>query len=209
MDDLLSTQVVADLLGVTRQTIINYIQENRLAAQRLGKAYKISEQEFMQFVKDSGLPPSDMAQLRGRLESRSDKRTRSLGQRNLEELELNQPPRPIIPQLETLYFLSVKPMGPGSEIIVKVKENRFFVGRHSLASLSIQDPYISTIHANLIFDGAFVTVQDQSTNGTYVGAQQLLHQGASQVLGDGDQCRVGKHILTIVSPHRIDIYLNR
>ena len=206
MEDMLSTQDAAELLGVTRQTVINYIQEQRMNAQRLGKAYKISEQDFMRFVRESGLPPADQAQYRARLESRPDKKTRSLARRNNDELVLHTPPRPIIPDPETHYFLSVRSLGPGSEIIVRVQNNRFFVGRHSLASLSIQDPYVSTIHANLIFHDSLVTVQDQSTNGTRVGDHLLV--GNSQQVGDGDQCLVGTHVLTFISPHRIDIYLN-
>ena len=207
MNRLISTQDAARFLGITRPTVIKYIQEERLKAMRVGKAYKISREEFVRFARSTGMPEKRLADLDGFL-AKNNKRTHWLeGAPPRGELVLNDPPVALARESDVLYFLSIRLEGSPSEVIFQVTAPKFFIGRHSLASLSIQDPYVSSIHASLLYQDRFVHVLDQSTNGTLVGGQ-LLKSGESHRLGDGDQLKVGTTVLSVISSARVDLYLS-
>ena len=206
MEDMISTENVARFLGITRPTVIKYIQGGRLKAARTGKAYKISRSDLVDFAKNIGINGSRLAELDHFLLKRN-KKTRTLdnplpGSR----LVLNPTPVSFSPEPDAFYFVAVRVHPDAREILFRVNTTKYFVGRHSLASLSIQDPYVSTLHTTLIFDENLVKVLDQSTNGTNIKLR-TLRSGDSQVLGDGDQFQVGEVVFTLVSPERVDQYL--
>jgi len=64
MSNLLSTQDVADLLGVDRKTVLRYLQAGKLRGSRIGKEYRIPEdavQELLQAGSTNGGKPSGLA----------------------------------------------------------------------------------------------------------------------------------------------------
>lgn len=206
MDDLISTEDVARFLGVTRPTVIKYIQDERLTAMRTGKAYKIAKNDLVIFARDLGVSENRLAELDLFLKKRN-KKTGFLDSDNLRVPLVGHPQRlPLRPDVEVLYFLAVRLQASSNEIILRVKAPKFFIGRHSLASLSIQDPYVSTLHATLLHQDDYVEVLDQSTNGTAV-PDGMLRNGETLAVGDGDQFRVGTTILTLISAERVDLYL--
>lgn len=207
MDLMISTETVARFLGVTRPTVIKYIQDGRLIAVRSGKAYKIARNDLENFAREMGMSSSRISELDKLAHVVDDKRTRSLDETDLSpDLEANYPPLPLIPEPDVLYFVAVCTHAGAPELIFRVHTNKYFIGRHSLASLSIQDPYVSSLHATLIYDNGFVRLLDQSTNGTHVRSAKL-HSGESHVLGDGDQIRVAGVVLTLISASRIEAHL--
>ncbi len=203
MEQLVSTQGAAKFLGITRPTVIKYIQEQKIGGMRVGKAYKISRQELIRYARSVGMSERRMAGL-DEILLKQEKSTKELNPGE-EELLLHEPLFPLREDLEDLYFLSVKPRGALSDLILRVRSHKFFIGRHSLASLSIQDPYVSNLHATLWFREERVQVLDRSTNGTRYGGG-LLHNEECW-LGDGDQLMVGASLLTLISTERIDLYL--
>lgn len=60
MSNLLSTQDVADLLGVDRKTVLRYLQVGKLRGSRIGKEYRIPEEAVRAFLEagstNSGKP---------------------------------------------------------------------------------------------------------------------------------------------------------
>ena len=204
MDQLVSTQGAAKFLGITRPTVIKYIQEQKLAGMRVGKAYKIPKHELIRYGRSVGMSERRLAGLEEIL-LKQEKSTKELEPNNLDGLMLHEPILPLRQDLDDLYFLSVRPRGAFSDMILRVRSHKFFIGRHSLASLSIQDPYISNLHATLWYQEDRVRVLDQSSNGTrYAGG---VLQNSECVLGDGDQLLVGATLLTLISTERIDLFL--
>jgi len=206
MNSFVSTENAARFLGVTRPTVIKYIQEERLPAMRGGRAYKISRADLAAFARANGMSEQRLADLDAFLR-RQSRRTRALEPvAEATPLMLGEEPKPLPRDPEALYYVAAQPAGAVGEMVVRVTTPKFFIGRHSLASLSIRDPYVSSLHATLIYDDELVTVMDQSTNGTYCG-ENLLGHGNSQVIGDGDQLRVGATVLTLISTRQIDHFL--
>lgn len=207
MEQMISTEMVARFLGVTRPTIIKYIQEGRLNATRSGKAYKIARGDLESFAKTMGVNGARMAELDSMLCQR-DKRTRSLNGDTVDPDRLvgHLPPKEMFTEPDVLYYVAVRTHPLAREIIFRVNTCKYFIGRHSLASLSIQDPFVSSLHATLVFDGGLVKILDQSTNGTHVRGQ-LLKSGDTHTLGDGDQLRVAEVLLTLISANRMDEYM--
>lgn len=206
MEELISTEDAARFLGVTRPTVIKYIQEQRLTAMRTGKAYKITREDLKNFADSIGMSESRLASLDTFLMKRNKKTSALIKPSPPDPLMLYDPSFPIAKDLDVLYFLSVRTNGHGHELLIKVKTPKFFIGRHSLASLSIQDPYVSTIHAMLLYQDDMVRVLDQSTNGTRL-AGLVLGYSESRLLGDGDQFMVGTTVLSLIAPGRVDLYL--
>ena len=65
----------------------------------------------------------------------------------------------------------------------------FRVGRLEENDLTLDNPYISRVHAEIAFDGATHTLRDfQSTSGTFVNDDQITEK----VLMDGDRIRFGR-----------------
>lgn len=207
MYDLISTDNVARFLGVTRPTVIKYIQDGKLNATRVGKAYKIAKPDLEDFARGMGMNGARIAELDRLAKGPVKKKTQALNIANtLSELVAHQPSRPLIPEPDVLYFVAVRMRPDTPEIIFRVHAAKYFIGRHSLASLSIQDPYVSSLHATLLYSEELVKVIDQSTNGTQVRGA-TLKSGDAHTLGDGDQIRVGSVILTLISAQRIEEYL--
>ncbi len=206
MEELISTEDAARFLGVTRPTVIKYIQEERLEAMRTGKAYKITKEDLKRFAESIGMSESRLTSLETFLMKRNKKTSALVVPGSPDSLLLNEPSLPIAKDLDVLYFLSVRTNGEGHELLIRVKTPKFFIGRHSLASLSIQDPYVSTIHAMLLYQDEMVQVLDQSTNGTRLNGQVLAYS-ESRLLGDGDQFMVGTTVLSLIAPGRVDLYL--
>ena len=50
MEKLLTTQEVADYLGLTRRTIYTYIQSGSLRAVKVGREWRIKESELEAFI---------------------------------------------------------------------------------------------------------------------------------------------------------------
>ena len=50
MEKLLTTQEVADYLGLTRRTIYTFIQEGTLRAVKVGREWRIKESELEAFI---------------------------------------------------------------------------------------------------------------------------------------------------------------
>jgi len=206
MDQLISTENVARCLGISRPTVIKYIQEDRLKAMRTGKAYKIARTDLVTFARQMGINDARIADL-GRFLSRRDKKTRALEAKPKEiPLVRHRPPRPMVADADVCYYVFVDSGLRAGRLLVPVKAHKFFIGRHSLASLSITDPYVSALHTTLVFQDSLVKVVDQSTNGTRYGGG-LLRSGQTQVLGDGDQFGVGAVLFTLVSPDKVDGFL--
>jgi excisionase family DNA binding protein len=60
MSDLLDTQEVADLLGVSRERVLQFIRAERLTATKVGQQWIIKRDEFEQFAarpRPVGRPP--------------------------------------------------------------------------------------------------------------------------------------------------------
>ena len=209
MEPFLSTEDVAGILGVSRPTVIKYIQEGRLRAARTGKAYKIAKPDLVSFARDNGLNIALLATQDVFTQTR-EKETHRLSPPDFDgDMVCNDPPLPLErdPDSDVLYYLVVRPHESSHELIIPVKSQKFFIGRHSLASLVIQDPFISNIHATLIYHDGFVKILDQSTNGTQVG-NHLIGVGLDTVIGDGDPFRMGHTSMRLLAADRIDLYLN-
>lgn len=55
MEKLLTTQEVADYLGLTRRTIYTYIENKTLPAVKIGKEWRVKKTELEAFInRDSG-----------------------------------------------------------------------------------------------------------------------------------------------------------
>ena len=48
---LYTLQEVADVLRVSRQTIYNYVTAKRLKASKIGKEYRVTEEDLQDFLK--------------------------------------------------------------------------------------------------------------------------------------------------------------
>jgi len=206
MNTYISTENAARFLGVTRPTVIKYIQEARLPAMRAGRAYKITRDDLASFARGNGMSEQRLAELDDFLR-RQSRQTRALQPPDAQaELHLEDVPQPLPSDPEACYYVAARPAGAVGELVIRVNAPKFFIGRHSLASLSLRDPYVSSLHATLIYDDEQVTVLDQSTNGTFFQGG-ALGNGESRVIGDGDQLRVGSTVITLISTRQIDLYL--
>lgn len=52
-DKLYTLQEVADYLRVTRQTIYNYVTAKKLKASKIGKEYRVTEEDLQAFIKNN------------------------------------------------------------------------------------------------------------------------------------------------------------
>jgi pSer/pThr/pTyr-binding forkhead associated (FHA) protein len=85
---------------------------------------------------------------------------------------------------------------PGCEYIVT--QDALIVGRSEQCDIVIANPLVSRRHSQLIWDGAYCTLEDlNSTNGTYVNGQRLIQP---RVLRSGDEVRVGDMVLVFNDP---------
>lgn len=55
MEKLLTTQEVADHLGLTRRTIYTYIESKTLPAVKIGKEWRVKKSDLEAFVREGGL----------------------------------------------------------------------------------------------------------------------------------------------------------
>ena len=207
MDSFVSTEEVARFLGISRPTVIKYIQNNRLKAVRTGKAYKITRTDLASFARQMGMDESRVAGL-GSPPPRQGKKTARLDSAEASPLTRHQPPLPLLQDAQngTYYFLLMPSDDTRQETLIQVKHPKFFIGRHSQASLVINDRAISSIHATLLHSENQVQLIDESTNGTLIGGGSIQN-GESVVLGDGDQFQIGSMVFTLVAAERADLYL--
>ena len=78
----------------------------------------------------------------------------------------------------------------GREVVRELTESQLTVGRADENTLQIDDPSVSTYHAELIRHGVTYTVKDLgSTNGTRVNGEPLI---VETTLEPGDNVRFGK-----------------
>ena len=49
-----SLKQVADIMGLTRQTIYNYVTAGKLKARKIGKEYRVKEEDLKEFI-DKGV----------------------------------------------------------------------------------------------------------------------------------------------------------
>lgn len=208
MTGFVSTDEAAKVLGVSRPTVIKYLQEGKLPSLRTGKAYKIAKTDLAEFAGARGMDPRMLAHLG--LEGRGGARTGRLEAHTAARLQLHAEPLPLLQNNpgQVLYFLCFQLTANAPLVAVGVRDSKFFIGRHSLAHLIIQDNYVSNIHGTLFYQDRLVKILDQSTNGTRVGSR-VLSSGDSHVIGDGDQFGMGSAVFTLAAPDRIDLFLGQ
>lgn len=197
----LSTDDAAYALGVTRPTVISYIKQNRIQAAQTGKAYKITPEALADFAGRQGMSENPLDILAKR--NGNSKKTVPLEAADVKIRKLlhRDQSSPIRENSDALYFLSIQLHDARDELVYRVRESYLIIGRSHLATLSIQDPYVSNIHATLTYEKGFVRLKDESTNGTQVGDVRLKF-GETRDLGDGDEFMVGNSLLKILSPHK-------
>jgi len=203
----LSTDDVAYALDISRPTVIKYIREKKIQAVKTGKAFKIAPEALITFANQEGFAADPLKVLAMR--DKNFKKTVPLTppqsvENTAASSETN--PQRLIENPDALYFLSIRTDNGGSELVMRVRESILVVGRCSMATLSVQDPYVSNIHATLTYNQGFITLRDQSTNGTQVG-DTVLHHGMETQLGAGGRFRVGHSLLTIIASQKINAYL--
>ena len=72
-------------------------------------------------------------------------------------------------------------------------DQELIIGRGEKAGLTLDDTYVSTVHARIFAKGDTYMLEDLgSTNGTYVNRQRVTSQVELQ---RGDQVKIGKTIL--------------
>lgn len=76
----------------------------------------------------------------------------------------------------------------GKEVVLALNKPVFRIGRLADNDLQVDDPYVSRLHVELRFDGAYATLIDRSSTGaTYVNDQRVpevrLHSGDRIALG--------------------------
>ncbi|MBM3146617.1 MAG: FHA domain-containing protein, partial [Actinobacteria bacterium] len=70
------------------------------------------------------------------------------------------------------------------------------IGRHPDSTLFLDDVTVSRRHAEITHEsGAWMIVDQNSLNGTYVNRQRLERA----LLTDGDELQIGKYKLTFIS----------
>jgi excisionase family DNA binding protein len=75
-DGMMSVQDVADRLRVSDRSVRRWIHENLLQAHRFGRAVRISEADFMEFVSDArSMRTSERAQKKCQLNQRYARRS--------------------------------------------------------------------------------------------------------------------------------------
>ncbi|OYU85868.1 MAG: hypothetical protein CFE45_25285, partial [Burkholderiales bacterium PBB5] len=80
------------------------------------------------------------------------------------------------------------------------------VGRSAAASIQIDGPGMSRLHAEVVVDGAMVTLRDLgSANGSFVQDQRL---NGARLLRDGDLVRLGSVILKFYEHRSVDAALH-
>jgi pSer/pThr/pTyr-binding forkhead associated (FHA) protein len=92
-----------------------------------------------------------------------------------------------------------------SELILKFKDRileriplqkqTISIGRTPTNDIKIDNPAVSQIHAKIYFkNGQFIVEDQKSLNGTFVNGKNI----SKYVLKNGDQIKIGKHILEVV-----------
>ena len=77
----------------------------------------------------------------------------------------------------------------GEQRASKLNGGVFRIGRFEDNDLSVNNPYISRFHAEVVFNGSGYSVRDLgSTSGTFVNGEQVKEQA----LNDGDKIRLGR-----------------
>lgn len=106
--------------------------------------------------------------------------------------------KPIKPKTSRLAPRLIMQAGPniGQEYIVT--KDALIIGRSEQCDIVISDPLVSRRHSQIIWDGAYCTIEDLgSTNGTYINEQRLTQP---YVLRAGDRVRVADVILEFGDP---------
>lgn len=89
---------------------------------------------------------------------------------------------------------------------ITLPEGTSTIGRSAAASLQIDGPGMSRLHAEVVVDGARVLLRDLgSANGSFV--QDLRLSGTRQ-LRDGDRLRLGSVLLKFYEHHSVDAALH-
>ncbi len=89
---------------------------------------------------------------------------------------------------------------------ITLPEGTSSIGRSAAASLQIDGPGMSRLHAEVVVDGAQVTLRDLgSANGSFVGDVRLL---GPHLLQDGDRLRLGSVLLKFYEHHSVDAALH-
>ncbi len=89
---------------------------------------------------------------------------------------------------------------------ITLPEGRSSIGRSAAASLQIDGPGMSRLHAEIVVDGGQVVLRDLgSANGSFV--QDLRLSGPRQ-LHDGDRLRLGSVLLKFYEHHSVDAALH-
>jgi len=202
----LTTDEVASTLGISRPTVINYIKKGRLEAIRSGKSFKIPIESFVRFSVDENISDNPLSLLTN-FPKITKKTTSFEADISNKKLHLNTEPIKIEESANELYYLSAQLDGARYRVCLRIREAMFVIGRHSFASFSIQDSYVSNTHLILSFQEGTITLRDQSTNGTIVGGK-VLRYGEFIQIGDTDEFIAGRTVFEIISPQRIDNYLD-
>jgi len=89
---------------------------------------------------------------------------------------------------------------------ITLPEGTSTIGRSAAASLQIDGPGMSRLHAELVVDGARVLLRDLgSANGSFVQDMRLT---AARQLRDGDRVRLGSVLLKFYEHHSVDAALH-
>ncbi len=88
----------------------------------------------------------------------------------------------------------------------RLPEGRSTIGRSAAASLQIDGPGMSRLHAELLVDGSQVLLRDLgSANGSFV---QDVRLAGARPLRDGDRVRLGSVLLKFYEQHSVDAALH-
>lgn len=89
---------------------------------------------------------------------------------------------------------------------ITLPEGTSTIGRSAAASLQIDGPGMSRLHAEVEVDGACVLLRDlDSANGSYVQEERL---NGTRQLRDGDRLRLGSVLLKFYEHHSVDAALH-
>jgi two-component system, cell cycle response regulator len=89
---------------------------------------------------------------------------------------------------------------------ITLPEGSSTIGRSAAASLQIDGPGMSRLHAEVVVDGAQVLLRDLgSANGSFVQDQRLT---GPRALRDGDRVRLGSVLLKFYEHHSVDAALH-
>jgi pSer/pThr/pTyr-binding forkhead associated (FHA) protein len=79
--------------------------------------------------------------------------------------------------------------------VLNVPEGVFRIGRSMTADLRFEDASVANRHALLVRDGDTVRVLDDRGPGVHVNGRRV----AAQLLSDGDEITVGRHVLRFLA----------